>query len=466
MNFVGIFWLIALLSSAQGGDILDPLPTDMYWQARQVVVSPQAMQAMVEGSAADISPQIKQLSSEVAGEREAAIRAIAASGAGALPQLEELAKSDDPRLAKLAANLIQQIKRRGNEGRLNRLMAIRTLGELKHQEALPQLRKLTESKEAFVADYARRAIAQIEGQPLAQRPPSSKEDRERDLWLMPAGAGIVAQIDLTSASAPVAPREPAAAGPASPRALMMLPRSLRGLDEVGNMRIDRVTVAVSSTIGRRQGWFLLLGRGRYDHAALSDVFRKQGATVSSVEGMPVFAIGREVQFLLVDDTTFAFVARASDQEMPMAEFAAALKKGEGSLKQNEALVAALGAVDRSARLYGAAINSDAYRALPLDVPVPFDMLRLTGRSKDGKMQLRVEGDGNDAVAVAEAVTAYRALVQQAISGIEAPAQQVAAARAVQEFLKSIQLSVNEMQATVTAELDLGSFDAATLLGIR
>ncbi len=47
-------------------------------------------------------------------------------------------------------------------------MAIRTPGELK-DAALTEPRLLT-SKELFVADYARRAIALIEGKPAPVRP--------------------------------------------------------------------------------------------------------------------------------------------------------------------------------------------------------------------------------------------------------------------------------------------------------
>ena len=44
-------------------------------------------------------------------------------------------------------------------------VALRTLGELKDNSALPALQKNLDSKEAFVAEYAQRAIAQIEGKP-------------------------------------------------------------------------------------------------------------------------------------------------------------------------------------------------------------------------------------------------------------------------------------------------------------
>ena len=85
--------LLVMLTQGGGGDLLDQVSTDAYWQAKSMMtVTPQVMREMVvTGKKADISREIAQLSSADAQQRVAAMKAIMAAGPGALPQLEELA---------------------------------------------------------------------------------------------------------------------------------------------------------------------------------------------------------------------------------------------------------------------------------------------------------------------------------------------------------------------------------------
>ena len=127
--------LMMLLLSGGANELLDFVPTDAYWKAKEVTVSVQTISADLESLKADDT------------SKATAVR---------------------------------------------RLMAIRTLGELKDKSALPALEKLTDSKEMFVADYAKRAIANIEGKPLVIGiPDNSAQMREKDLWMLPAKCGGV-----------------------------------------------------------------------------------------------------------------------------------------------------------------------------------------------------------------------------------------------------------------------------------
>jgi len=75
---------------------------------------------------------------------------------------------------------------------VRRLMAIRTLGELKKKGAIATLQPLLKSKTLFEAEYAAAAIAAIEGKKF-KRPGLSAKERMKDVYLLPAGCGEVGQ---------------------------------------------------------------------------------------------------------------------------------------------------------------------------------------------------------------------------------------------------------------------------------
>jgi hypothetical protein len=106
-------WAMMLVLLAGGGnDLLDYLPAKHYWQAKSVTVTTENLLAELKADPKDKATAVR------------------------------------------------------------RLMAIRTLGEQKDPNALPALKKLLGSKELFEDEYARRAVAAIEGRnssPQARR---------------------------------------------------------------------------------------------------------------------------------------------------------------------------------------------------------------------------------------------------------------------------------------------------------
>src|SRR5437764_8476301 len=107
MSYAG---MLMMLLGGGANDLLDLVHTDSYWKAKQVTVS------------------VEQLITDANSKAPVNPDAAAPQAAG-----------------------------------VRRLMAIRTLGELKKAEALTMLQSLVDSKEPFVADYAKAAIAAIEG---------------------------------------------------------------------------------------------------------------------------------------------------------------------------------------------------------------------------------------------------------------------------------------------------------------
>src|SRR5205085_9006267 len=191
------FTLVTLVTFLLGGgasrDLLDYVPVEAYWEAKKVVVTPDVLLAELQPppAAGDLGDLVGQLDAADAATRDAAAAKIRALGAAAVPTLQKEADSDDIGVARRARSLISEINAATKPARVRRLMAIRTPGERKERRALDLLKPLTDAQEPFVASYARRAVAQIEGKsggardaanPLA--PPAGLV--RNDLWLLPA----------------------------------------------------------------------------------------------------------------------------------------------------------------------------------------------------------------------------------------------------------------------------------------
>src|SRR5215210_4127102 len=171
MSSISLLFLLSSLMGT-GTDLLDYLPSEDYWKAKGVTaVTAQALLKELEAPkpGADISKLAADLDSPDFKVRDAAAAKVRAMGPGVIPQLREMAKSDNPELAGRARLLINEIGGAAKATQIRRLMAIRTLGEKKMKEGLPRIAELVRSDEPFVADYALAALAAIEGRPYARR---------------------------------------------------------------------------------------------------------------------------------------------------------------------------------------------------------------------------------------------------------------------------------------------------------
>src|SRR5215216_6270018 len=147
MSSISILFLLSTLMGS-GTDLLDYLPSDDYWKAKGVTaVTVQALLKELEPpkAGADISKLAADLDSPDFKVRDAAAAKVRAMGPGVIPQLRELAKSENPELAGRAKLLIGEIGNAAKATQIRRLVAIRTLGEKKAKEALPRLAELVRS---------------------------------------------------------------------------------------------------------------------------------------------------------------------------------------------------------------------------------------------------------------------------------------------------------------------------------
>jgi hypothetical protein len=280
ISFAGI---LMMLLAGGPTDLLDVVHTDAYWKAKQVTVS------------------AEQLIAD-------------ASGKGA-------AAAGDPSAPQAAA--------------VRRLMAIRTLGETKQAGAVSTLQGLTEAKEPFVADYAKAAIAAIQGKPIA-RPVPPADARMTDVWMLPAQSDLVAQV-TTTGMPPVAGDifgdMPLPAGANKQEILAQMTGSLLPVVErIGNVHLASITLGLH---GAAQGGYgVIVARGQYDAKAAAAMLAQQQTPSTTVDGIEVFQPEKSVALILTSDTRAVLVVADGADALPLAAVIAAVKKGTGNLRDD------------------------------------------------------------------------------------------------------------------------------------
>ena len=347
--------------------------------------------------------------------------------------------------------------------RVRRLMAIRTLGELKSKKALPALRALLKSKEFFVADYAARAIAAIEGKKHV-RPGAPAIAKERDLGLMPPGCGLVGQIALTPGAAGAIDLSKALGATTLPggmskeRALRMVTKMvLEAAEKVGNIRLEMATVGVATDAGEDAGFAVVVVRGLYDAAATRDLLRPMVKETSTVDGLEVLRPEREFALLLPSNDRLVLLAGPREEAIPLAAVISAINVKKTGLQATPEMRRLAAAVPANSALWAVAEISDAYREA--EILAPFDTAVLTGTQSNGSMALKLTADGKDAQAVAQAVAILEAGRTEAIEEMETQTERMGAMgealKPIIEFMKSIRTETKGGRVTVTASLEAG-----------
>jgi hypothetical protein len=473
---MGIGWsaILMLMLGGNPTELLQVVPTEMFWKIEAVEISPESMLAeLTAPKPGDVSAWVGDLKSEKYEVRQAAQRKLLAAGPAALEALKPLAGSKDPELAARAGKIIEQLSARARHRGIRRLMAIRTLGELKAAKALPVLKRLTESRELFVADYARAAVAAVEGEAY-QRPALAAKERMTDLRLLPKGCGVVAQfsmmpgggkLDLAKMLASMGPM----AGDRPPEQILeqalkegILPIAY----EVGNFRLRCVTIGLSGEVGDDRGWFVAVVRGLYDAqraaAALRRVTRREReGRIEKVGKLEIFCPDNELALILPSNDRFIFMAGAGRKELPVAEIVSALGSGKGSLLEDKDMAALIASADTSAPVWGVAKMTPWYRKA--SVLEPFQTMALVGKHEKGALHLALTAKGGDA----EKVEATRVEAEQGLmkarNELERIVPLMPAMQPMAELLRSVQMIQRGSEVKVTATLSGGALWAPALL---
>ncbi|MBM4030661.1 MAG: hypothetical protein FJ291_02625 [Planctomycetes bacterium] len=447
--------MLVLSGGGWGNDLLDYLPSDAYWKAKGVPMSVERMVAELNvGEPADLAQLIRDLGAEKHETREAATAKLRALGPAAIPSLKKAADSDDPEVRTRARELLATLSGGAQAGAVRRLMAIRALGELRKPEAAGPLRPLLESKEPFVADYAARAIAAIEGKPH-ERPQATAEQIRSDLCLLPPNCGIVAQLRLPGGRASSFAEALKSIGPALgpgqdlARALDELTKGICAVAErVGNIRLDAVTLGVADEVGDRKGFAVVVARGRYDAQAVKAAFGQFQLDSTKVEGLDVFSVEREMRLIPCSDERLVFVGGPRNEQLPIKEIAAAVQANSDKPALGPKMLELIKAIDAPA--WAAVVMSDAYRQAPF--LAPFETVVATGKTADDAMALSVVAVGKDPEALKQSVAEVQKGVKEATADVAREVARMPFLKPIVEFMESIRVEAAGAEARLTARM--------------
>jgi hypothetical protein len=460
---IGLSFMMMMLFALSGGsELLSLVPTEAYWQAKQVEPSAAVLiEDLRISDQTDPRPLIEQLGDKESATRDLAAQRLRLIGAAAAEQLEQARDSRDAEVAMRAQDLLDELRERPKTASIRRLMTIRTLGEMKSAEALPVLREMLVSEEMFVAEYARRAIAMIEDTPPAKDAPELAAQRQADLKLLPEDCGVVAQIypappptarvqNLLSLIAPADQEDPDHAPTMIQDMAEML---IEQAETIGNIRFDGATIGVADDIGDTSGFVVFILRGLYDAESVRLALERNDdaeTTIVEHEGQPVHYIDETVAMIVVSDEQLIFSAAAQASMLPAEEMAASLAVPPDAPRISDEITELVASIDTSKPLWVAIRVSDAYRHAP--VLQMFDAITIEGTHAENGLDLSAEGRGPDPQQVADAVESLKGYLEWTLREMREMAEHSPMFGSFIEFFESIEVEAEGEVARGTAKL--------------
>lgn len=301
-----------------------------------------------------------------------------------------------------------------------KLMAIRSLGEMKDQAALAKLEPLVASKEPFVGMYARRSIAWIKGADPEPVPPVAAELLARDVALLPPDASMAAQVRTMPGKGPV---NWATIIPDFPKdhwqnKAEVLEELNSGIYEVvsmvGNIRLDALTFGTNFIEDDEDGTIYLTLRGEYDRFRVIDALKQmdenfKGYSVGDIEVMAIQEEWESFAFIMPSDQMLVMVFNDGDLPLPIDEMVDLLENGDAQIAFDAEMQGQYDKIDKQA-VRGWFITSVPPLFLMEDEMAeifgPLDAARITATdAEDGKelIELNWFGEGRDEAEVAGAV---------------------------------------------------------------
>lgn len=393
--------MLMLLLGGGANDLLDIVHSDSYWKAKQVTVS------------------VEQLIADASGKPAA---------------------EPDPAAPHAAS--------------VRRLMAIRTLGEMKKAEAVEALRALADSKDPFVGDYAKAAIAAIAGKP-AMRAATPVKDRMADVWLLPAQSDLVAQ--LSPAGKPMSggdmfgeiplPQQMNKAQMLEQMTTELLPI----VERIGNVHLSAATMGLFTNAPNQPGYAVIVLRGQYDSKAAAAALADKNVLKTAVDGQDIYQPDRSVGLILVSDTRAVIVTGDSNAKLPLEEVVAAIKKDAGGLHDNADITKLIATVDTTQPIWAVVKVNDGIRQVVPQV-APFDTGTLVVSQKDDVLSASLKAEGADAEKVKAAADDLRNQLQQGIVQFRQIAHDFPPAQPMLDACESIKIESDGAKAKATATL--------------
>lgn len=454
MGVSGLF--ILLMMSLSGGDVLDMVGTEAYWQAKGGKPSVEALLAEAAPAQAATAPDafglIKQLGDDSFDVREKATQKLAQMGPAILPQLTKATQSSDPEVSARVKRLIEGMQGGGQAAGIRRLMAIRTLGEAKDAKAVEPLKKLLQAKEPFVAEYARRAIAQIEGKPYTRALPAA-DDMKKDLAALPASCAVVGQARMVfpmMTPAKFAQMMPAGmGGDAANVSEKMAAGLIEALETCGNIRLDGLSVGVAGDIGDHEGFVVLVGRGEFDHAGVKAAVQKLSRGMSSEDsssqpttqplpaGVEIINLAREACLVLWGNNRVALVVGPPrEQALPVDEVVKGFTSGKGGVTDDADMGKLLAKVDMASPIWVACRVTECYRQVPHLAGL--DTIIAAAQYKNDALTANLTAVGTSAEAAEKSRVAVEEVLKAIQAEISREAQRMTFLKPIDDALQSIQ----------------------------
>ncbi|HVX84141.1 MAG TPA: HEAT repeat domain-containing protein [Phycisphaerae bacterium] len=408
--FSSVFSLLLLIFSAGSTDLLSLMSTSEYWQAKGKSPTTTELIADVEPAkvTGDVKKLVEDLSSPEFKTRDAAQKALARMGPDVVPLLKGATESKDAEVADSAKGIVAALTEHAKSRDMERLMAIRTLGEKKEQSALAALKEAEKSKEPFVADYALRAVEEIEGQPVT--PVDHRGELEKDVWLMPKDTGTVVQasgsswmgkIDiptiLDKLGAAPAPGMPV---PNKGQLESQLSAGLvKVVERIGDVRIDGATLGVSADVSNNSGWAVALLRAQFDRPAVVAAIKSlagEDAPLTHEGGADVFTPEESTKIAFFDGCVMLVSSdKKETTEALFGTMAKALASGQGELKGNEKMAGLIARADRKGPMWGVSELPEAIKKAEADFS-PYDTVVLGTAVKENSLTFSITATGSDA----------------------------------------------------------------------
>lgn len=367
------FLLVMMLGMGTGNDLLDYMSSDYYWQMQGVAaVNAQAMSDILDDNTADAT---------------------------------------------------------------QRLMAIRTLGELGDDAALGKLEPLVDSNEPFVGIYARRSIAWIKGADPERLTPVSAEDLAKDVALLPPDSTMAAQLSMKPGMGPIdwnalLPDFPQGAGPNKQEMIAEVSRELYQLIEmIGNVRLDSITFGTNFNQDDDDGTIYLIARGEYDRFRVIDLLQQEddefkGYSVGDTEVLVLQEEWQSVAFVMPTDQMLVFLFNADGQrQLPIDEVVDLVENGDAQLALDAEMLGQYEKIDtQSARAW---FITSVPPVLMQDnefeeIFGPLEAARIVATdAEDGKDLIEIQwvGEGKDEAEVAAAVEVLNGYLDEGRAGI-------------------------------------------------
>jgi len=467
----GMFlWLAVAFGGGGANDLLDYLPSGAYWKAKRVEPTLENMLAELKRPAKPDAKKLPELFKKLGADefavRESASAAIRAMGPAVIPALEaEAGRATDVEVRARLAQLVGELSRGAKAREVRLLMAIRTLGEMKKREALASLRPLTGSKEPFVAECAKAAIAVVEGRKHSRSETAAK-DLAADPWLMPGYVGVVGQMRVPGAPAvsleesirKMAGMPGLGGGPAdADRIRREIARAVIPIaEQFGNLRLGAVTFGISENVGNRTGFAIVVARGKYDPQAVKAALVATGGKCESADGVLVVKTNERrpaFRLLMPSPRRVVLVIGANEESIaqPVKDVLAALKSGKGKLAENESLAKMVGKIGPADRLWAVSKVSKSYAQAPL--LAGFETMKLTGRRREGGTDLEFVARGKDDEKIKAAAEIMKGFRNEAVEGLKREAGRMTFLKPLADFAAGLKFATGPGKLSASGRME-------------